>query len=59
MNRNKRYSSSHRTFLDNISTLIKSKGEMTLVAPDIAQLMGRTTCAIRKQIELRKGWYYR
>lgn len=59
VNHRKRYSVSDRKQLKNYAALCKNKQDILIIAPLIAQNMGRTTCGICKQLEniLNIPWY--
>lgn len=55
----KEYSPEESDFLDRIAEDITTKEEMEAISPWIAAGMGRTIGGVQKQIEERKGWFYR
>lgn len=56
----KPYSNFEKNLIYYFASLTKDRYDMeNRIAPLVAQLLGRTTCAICKQIELVKGVHYR
>lgn len=53
------YTNEEEVFLDNLAKVISDREEMEKISPYIAAGFQRTIGGIQKQIEERKGWYYR
>ncbi|MGE7672993.1 hypothetical protein ACQKMV_05315 [Lysinibacillus sp. NPDC094403] len=53
------YSEEEKGFFDNLAKVISDREEMEKISPYIAAGMQRKIGAIQKQIEERKGWYFR
>ena len=58
-NNGKRYTESEKRRLDEIAETLNTKAEMYERAADIATEFRRTEVAVCKQIEDRKGWFFR
>lgn len=60
-NHGKKYSNVEKWFIALVAHLyVQSRNHMeTVVAPQVAQLLGRSDCAICKQMELALGIHYR
>lgn len=53
------YTDEEKAFLDNISKVIEDRAELERIGPYIAAGMQRSIGGVQKQIEERKGWFYR
>lgn len=54
-----KYTDEEIAFLDNLAKEISDREEMERISPYIAAGFQRTIGGIQKQIEDRKGWYFR
>lgn len=55
---NKRYTAYEKAILDKFANSCKDKASMYASAHVIAWQMGRSYCAVCKQVELRNQWFW-
>lgn len=53
-----RYLPQEKALISAAAGICKNKSDMRIIAPIIATALGRTDCAVSKQIEICNSWFW-